>query len=437
MVIALIEIAVIVLLVLGNGVFAMAEIAVVSARRERLSALAGDGRRGAAAAMRLADDPNRFLATVQVGITVIGILSGAFAGATLAERLSEVLLKVPALERYANPLGFAIVVIAIAYFSLVIGEIVPKRLGLRNPERVATRVSGPMAALAKIASPAITLIARSTNAVLWLLRAREPVIRPVTEEEIMAMVRTGAEAGELMREEREMVAGVFRLTDRSVRVFMTPRQEIVWLDVGDAADAVREKMAASAHSRLPLCDGDLDHLVGIVAAKDLLSRCLTGQPLDLVAAARPALFLPETATGPDALRMMEEGRHNMAMVIDESGGIEGMVTVNDFLDEITGAMSPAHQEEFERRDSGWAIDGRAGLDEVRDVTRIPVVAPEDESNAYYTLGGFVMARLGRVPEEGDEFTWEGVLFRVERMAGHRVERVLIEPQPGPPELVVD
>lgn len=434
---ALIEIAVIAALILGNGIFAMAEIAVVSARRERLSALADQGRAGAATAIKLAEDPNRFLATVQVGITVIGILSGAFGGATLANRLAGTLDDIPALADYSQPLSFAIVVIVIAYFSLVIGEIVPKRLGLRNPERVATGVSRPMSALSIFASPVVWIIARSTNFFLSLLRAREPVDRPVTEEEIIALMRSGAESGAIEPEEREMVAGVFRLTERPVQVFMTPRQEIIWLDVDDTPEVVRKKLATSAHSRLPVCSGNLDEVIGIVAAKDLLSRCLAGEPMNLRAAARTPAFIPETSDGPDALLVMEQGDHNLALVIDENGGIEGMVTLADFLDEITGSMSPIHQEEFERRDDAWSIDGKAGLDEVRDVTFLPLAPPESEADTYYTLGGFAMARLGRVPKAGDEFVWDGVRYQVERMVGRRVDRVLLEQIPEPPEMIVD
>jgi putative hemolysin len=415
----IIEVLIVALLVVANGVFAMAEIAIVSARRERLQALVNEGRSGARAALALSRDPNRFLSTVQIGITLVGILAGAYGGATIAARLSDLVDGVPALARYSDAISVAIVVVVIAYLSLVIGELVPKRLGLRAPERIASSVARPMTLLAAVAAPVVGLLSVSTDLVLRLLRTPSSVEHAVTEDEIKLLMRQGLLAGSIEAGEQQMVSGVFRLHDRPVRAFMTPRQQIVWFDVNDSPARLSSKVRHGRYSQYPVCDGDLEDVVGMAVSKDLLAGCLSGEPVDVTALTSPVLFIPETSTGSDVLNLLLETESKAGIVIDESGGVEGMVTVDDILGEIVGEDA----QEVVLQGNSWVVDGRVGLDLLRDAVQIHLPIPEEEADIYHTLGGFVMARLGRVPEEGDSFLWNGVLFTVRRMDGNRVSSV--------------
>ncbi len=416
-----IEIAVLLALVLANGMFAMAEIAVVSARKERLQALVSEGRSGASAALALANDPNRFLSTIQVGITLVGILAGAFGGATLAGRLSSLLDEVPGISRYSDPIGFGIVVVTIAYLTVVIGELVPKRLGLRSPERVASSVAPSMRRLSWLASPVVSLLSRSTDAVLKVLNMSGPVEQPVTEDEINVLMRQGLRAGSIEAGERQMVSGVFSLHDRPVRAIMTPRQEIVWLDTRISRIELVQKIGRADYSQFPVCEGRLDDPIGVVAVKDLLARTLQGDDMDLKTIAGPALFIPETSTGSDVLNLFLETKNNVGLVIDENGAVEGVVTINDILGEIVGEDI----QEIVRSGDSWTVDGRVGIEPLNDVLRVPVQVPESEQGSYFTVSGFVMARLGRIPEVGDSFTWGANHFEVQHMSDYRVGRVLI------------
>jgi putative hemolysin len=288
------EILIIVLLVLLNGVFAMSEIAVVSARKARLQQLAREGKAGARAALALAAEPTRFLSTVQIGITLVGILAGAFGGATLAEQLADRLSAIPGLARYSEAIGVAIIVVAISYLSLVVGELVPKRLALTNPEKVASAVARPMRTLATLAAPVVQLLSLSTNAILRVLVPRPPAEQPVTEEEIKILIEQGAQSGVFEAVEQEIVESVFRLADRRVGALMTPRTEIVWLDLNDAPEEIERQVAACEHSRFPVGQGRLDNVVGIVRGRDVLATRASGQPFDLKTIMTLPLFVPES-----------------------------------------------------------------------------------------------------------------------------------------------
>lgn len=331
------EILFILLLLLANGVFAMSEIALVSARKSRLKQRAEGGDARARAALALADSPDRFLPTVQIGITLVGIFAGAFGGATIAEQLAGQIAVVPALAPYAEGIGLGVVVIAITYFSLIIGELVPKRIALNNPETIAALVARPMNLLARIAAPVVFLLSFSTTVVLKLLRVKPSIEPSVTEEEVRALILQGAEAGIFEHSEREIVESVFRLDDRSVNDLMMQRREVVWLDADASGEEIRRTITENPYSRFPVCEGSLDNVVGVAKAKHLLERCLNGEPLDLRAAMTAPLFVPETQTALQVLELFKNAHTHIALVVDEHGGVEGLVTINDVMEAIVSA----------------------------------------------------------------------------------------------------
>jgi len=325
------EILVIFLLFIANGIFAMSEIAVVSAKKVRLQERANKGNIGARAALELANAPEDFLSSVQIGITLIGILMGALGGGTLAQALAAGLKRVPLLSPYSEAFGVGIVVVCLTYLSLVIGELAPKRLALNSPERIASAVARPMRWLSVLTSPAVRLLTVSTDGLLRVLRVKPSAEPPVTEEEIQVLIEQGTQAGVFEEAEQDMVTGVFRLGDQQVSTIMTPRTEIVWLDLEDSPEETRRKITESAHTQFPVGQGSLDNILGVVQAKGLLTRCLAGQPLDLKAVFQRALLVPETKPVLQVIELFRESRMHIALVIDEYGGLQGMVTINDIL----------------------------------------------------------------------------------------------------------
>ena len=425
------ELFVLALLILANGLFAMSEIAVVSARKTRLQQQAEEGDRRARVALDLANAPNQFLATIQIGISLVGVLAGAFGGATIAAKLSGALDDVPSLAPYSDAIGVGVVVLAITYLSLVIGELVPKRLGLNNAERVAAAVAPAMRGLSRLASPIVRLLDWSTGAVMRLLRVRTEEEEPVSEEEIKLMMRQGTKVGVFEPEEHEMVMQVFRLADQTINAIMTPRPEVVWLDLDDPPEETRQLIAGGGHSRFPVARGDLDHVLGLVYAQDLLARAIEGAPLDLEGLVRPALFLPESVTALDAVGRLRETRSDAALVIDEFGGFQGVVTTYDILEAIVGDLPGAGEEieseAVQREDGSWLLDGMLSVDELRDVLALAQLPYEGKAH-YQTLGGLAMVALGRIPSTGDRFDCCGWRFEVLDMDGHRVDKVLASPQ---------
>src|SRR5918992_4513542 len=349
------QIAVIVVLTILNGLFAMSETALVSSRKARLRQRAEAGDRGARAALEMAASPNRFLSTVQIGISLIGVLAGAFGGAALAEPLAETLRGVPWLAPYAGPLAFGAVVVAITYLSLIIGELVPKRLALNGPETVVSRVAGPMRLISVVTSPAVWFLSISTEAVLGLLRARSTPESPVSEQEVEILMEEGARAGVFEEEERDLVRRALRLDDRPVRELMTPRPKGAWLDADDPPEETQRRVAESRHSYFPVARGDLDDLLGIASVKDAWARQASGQPADLVASVRPSPLVPEGAPATDALEAFKRSGLPMALLIDERGHIEGLVTLTDVLEALVGEVpdgdGPA-EERLMRREDG-------------------------------------------------------------------------------------
>jgi putative hemolysin len=424
------QIAIIVLLILLNGLFAMAETALVSSRKARLRQRAEEGNKGARTALELADSPNRFLSTVQIGISLIGVLAGAFGGATIAEPLAGALRVVPVLAPYAVPIAFGIVVVGITYLSLILGELVPKRLALNGAEVVASRVAGPMRLLSMITSPVVWFLSFSTETVLGLLRVRPPAESPVTEQEVEILMEEGARAGVFEDEERDLVRSALQLDDRPVRELMTPRPKVVWLDADDPPEEIRRLVAESRNSYFPVARGDLDDLLGIASVKDAWTRQASGQSADLLGSLRPSPFVAEGAPATDALEAFKRSSLPLALVIDERGHIEGLITLSDVLEALVGDVpdedEPTEEAIVQREDGSWLVDGLLAAEELKERLGLKEL-PREEEAEYQTVGGMVMDTLGRVPAEGDRFAWEGYSFEVLDMDGRRVDKVLASP----------
>ncbi|MEH1908317.1 hemolysin family protein [Nostoc sp.] len=425
------EILIILVLIIANGVFSMSEMAIVSARKVRLQQLANQGDAKAKAALKLAESPNHFLSTVQVGISLIGILTGAFGGATIANRLAIDVKRVPLLAPYSEPLSFGIVVLLITYFSLIVGELVPKRLALNNPERIASIVAIPMQALAAIASPVVFLLSASTDLILRLLGITASTDPQVTEEEIKILIEQGTEAGTFEEAEQDMVERVFRLGDRPVSYLMTPRPDIVWLDLDDSAEENRQKMVDSAYSRYPICQGGLDNVLGVIPVTDLLARSFRGEPLDLTIGLRQPVFVPESTRGLKVLELFKQTITHMALVVDEYGVIQGLVTLNDIMSEIVGDVPSTDGQDqpqaVQREDGSWLLDGMLPVEEFLELFGMEEWQP-DERGSYQTLGGFVITNLGRIPAAADYFEWQSMRIEVMDMDGNRVDKVLVIPK---------
>ncbi len=427
------EILIVLALIVLNGFFAMSELAVVSARKSRLKALVADGSSRARAALQLAEQPGIFLPTVQIGITLIGVLAGAFSGATIAEKLSDWFDQFTSLRPVSDGLAIALVVAAITYLSLIIGELVPKQLALRNPEAIAMRVARPLRLIARATSPAVWLLRVSSDVVLRLLGVRGEATTAVTEEEIRALVAEGTRAGVFEESEREIIERALRLDDRSVQTVMTPRHDVVWLDVTDTAEEVARKVRESGHSRFPLCNRTPDDVVGIVQVRDLLPLCLAGAPFDLHAAVRPAPVLHEHATALEALELIRKSPVHMGIVVDEYGTLQGVVTITDITEAMVGTIREsdrAEEPEATRRDDGsWLVDGLMPIPEVKQVIGMTDI-PEDEG--FHTLAGFIMWKLGRLPKTGDAFDWNGWRVEVADMDGRRIDKVSLRPPVAAP-----
>jgi putative hemolysin len=422
------EVAIILLLVLLNGTFAMSELAIVSSRRGRLLALQKAGKPGASAAIALAEDPSRFLPTVQVGITLVGIFAGAFAGQGLANRLADVLALVPVLAAYAPQVALFVVVLLITYLSLILGELVPKQFALRNPEGVACLVARPMSTLSRVAAPMVWLLSHSSALVLKLLGASAPVESAVTEEEVKAVVAEGAQAGALEHEERHMIERVLRLADKPVRALMTPRNEVDWIDRAATPAEIIARLRASEVTRFVVAEGRIDNVVGVVHAKDLLDQMLEegGGTLSVAGAMKQPMVLPDSLSALDALERLRHDQIGLALVMDEYGSFEGVVTASDALEAIVGELGGEPQPTaasgaVQRHDGSLLLDGMMASDEARDRLDLPELPGK---GGYHTVAGLMLALLQRVPREGDRIVWAGWRFEIVDMDGRRVDKVL-------------
>lgn len=421
------EILIVVVLILFNGVFAMSEIAVVSARRTRLQQWARQGDAKAASALALHNSPNVFLSTIQIGITLIGILSGAVGEALIADDVEKFLAQFPLVADYREVIATTIVVVGITYLSLVIGELVPKRLALLSPEKIACLIATPMRGLSRLAYPAVWLLGGSVDVVLRLLRARPQAESPVTEEEIQSLIEEGARTGVFLKEERDLLKNVIRLADRPIETLMTPRSEIVWLDLDDPIEVNAREMADNPHARFPVARGNLDRVAGIVQSKELLAHMLAGGAPDLQAVMQPPLRVPMSATPLRLLELFKASPLHIALVVGLHDEIKGLVTLHDVLEAIIGALpteeADAESRLVQREDGSWLMDGLLGVSELKEVLALPSL-PEEAADAYETVGGFVLTQLGRVPAVGDHFEWGGWRFEVVDMDGRRIDRVL-------------
>ena len=428
------EVVIILLLVLANGVFSMAEIAVVAARKVRLQQRAEEGDHRAKAALELAQEPAQFLSTAQFGITLIGIMAGAYGGATLSEPLAGVIGGVPMLAPYAEGLALGLVVAVITLLSLIIGELVPKNIGLQYPELIASRVAGPMRVLARVGGPIVRVLTGVTTFVLRLVGITGNAAESgLTEDEIRAVISEGAETGVLEAAEESIVQRVFQLGDQRVAAIMTPRVDIEWVDADITTDQLREFLASHSHTEFVVCHQDLDNVLGTVRAAELLPAILRGGRIDLRSLMRDALFVPDSMPAIKLLEAFRSSHRHVAIVMDEFGAVEGLVTVGDLLEGLVGAL-PADASEaggvfVPRGDGTWLVEGFAPMDEV--TSRFEMSIPEGENGAYHTLAGFVMARLGHIPRCADNFEFNGLRFEVMDMDGRRVDKVLVTRVPSP------
>jgi putative hemolysin len=429
------QLLVIALLILLNGFFAMSELAVLSSRRARLEQLADEKVRGARAALKLFEDPTRLLSTAQAGITLISVFAGAYSGATFAEPLSGSL---PVLGAYAYPVALGIVVVLITYLSLLVGELVPKRIAFNDPERIAAWVAPIMTRMSLVGAPVVFLLRISTETLMKLLRIPEKRESQVSEEEVKRLIAEGARTGIFHIAERDMINGVLRLADRSVRSVMTPRVEVIWIDLDDPPETIRREIAESGHSRYPAGRKGLDELEGIVHTKHLFDQTVRTGRFDIAASLRQPLVVHEATPVLGLLEMFRENPVHMAVVVDEYGGVEGIVTPTDILTAIAGEL-PEDVGDLEeaaavrREDGSWLMDGMLGIHEAeRLLERKDMRGDED----FETLAGFVLARLARIPQIGDHFEWGGLRFEIVDMDGRRVDRILVAPAaPAPADMV--
>lgn len=422
------EISTIALLVVLNGWFAMSELAIVSSRRPRLAAKAAQGSKGAQIALQLADNPARFLSSVQIGITLVGVLAGAYSGATLAEKLALwIAAEFPSLAEMSEALALAAVVGAITFASLIVGELVPKQIALANPERIAVLVSRPMLGVAKIATPLVWTLEASSHGLLRLLRIDRSSRASVTEEEVKAMIAEGAETGVFAPQEQEMFSGVMRLGDRSVRAVMTPRSDVIFIDLSWERDRIIDTLKKCPHSRIPVYRDDPDNILGVVQAKDMLNALLDGNAMDIVSLVKPVEIVSDRTPALRMLDILKRAPIHLVVAVDEHGSVEGIVTAADILSSIVGSLSE-HGEDyegviFERADGSWLLDGDVAADIAAD--RIGCQQMRAENDAYTTVAGFFLSHLRHIPTAGEHFTAKGWRFEVVDMDGRRIDKVLI------------
>ena len=436
------DILIISFLILMNGVFAMSELALVSSKRMRLERRAEEGSRGARAALNLADDPSHFLSTVQVGITLIGIFNGAFGEASLVSHLTPELATLPVIGHYAREAALAVVVIAITVASIIFGELVPKRIAMAFPELVATLISQPLRMLSVLMAPFVKFLSLTTNAIVRVLGIREAKEEPPTEEDIIGSIKEGADTGVFEKTEYDIVQRALRLDDQHLKSLMTPRVDLVILDLEDERHKNLEAIATNPYSRYPVCRGDRSHILGYVMARDLFAQAVrTGSldGVDLDGAVQELLYVPETVSAMALLEMFKKNRAELALIVDEYGDIQGMVTLSDVMSALVGDVSVAGEEHdadaVRRPDGSWLLDGGVSLDRFRDVLETACEFPGEDEGAYHTRAGFLLYQLGYIPKPAEIVDWEGLRFEVMDMDGNRIDRIMVsryvpvEPEP--------
>jgi putative hemolysin len=426
------EITAIFVLLLANGMFAMSEIAIVTARKSRLQELANKGVTRARTALNLANDPNTFLSTVQIGITLVGILAGAFGGGTLTEWLAGHLSAFPVLALYSRSIALGIVVLVITYFSVILGELVPKRLALGHPESIAIVMAPVMRLLLTVCAPLVGVFSLSTDLVFRFFGKRFDEQPHVTEDEIKMLIRQGTAAGVIEETEQEMVEAVFQLGDKRAQGLMTPRAEIVWLDMNDSAERIKSKLAESGRSRFPVCRRDLNNVVGVVQAKDLLLAVISGEQINFESVMQQPAFVPRGMPALAVLEHIKKSGSHLVLVVNEYGEIDGLLTHHDILEAIAGDMplgkTPPEPKAVQRDDGSWLLDGMLSVDEFKEIFALDVL-PGEKKDAFQTLGGFIFNQMGRVPEVSEYFEWDGLRFEIVDMDGKRIDKVLVSSIP--------
>lgn len=427
------EIFILIALIILNGAFAMSEIALVTARRARLAKLAEEGDASAAVAIKLGEEPTRFLSTIQIGITSIGILNGIVGEAALASPLATWLQALGVAQRPSEIGATVLVVVVITYVSIVVGELVPKRIGQINPEGIARLVAKPMNTLSIVSRPFVRLLSTSTALLLRIMGQRDEKGPGVTEEEIHALLEEGSEAGIIEKNEHAMVRNVFRLDDRQIGSLMVPRSDIVWLDVNRPLEENLARMAESDHSRFPVCRGGLDDILGIISSKQLFNQTLKGGKADFTRQLQSPVYVPESLTGMELLDQFRASSSRMVFVIDEYGEVQGMVTLQDVMEAVTGEFQPHRLEDawaVQREDGSWLLDGLIPLPELKDRLELKS-APEEDKGRYHTLSGMIMWLLGRLPRTGDVTVWEQWRLEVVDLDGKRIDKILASRIPEP------
>ena len=426
------DLLLILLLILLNGVFAMSEIAVVSSRKARLQNLADDGSLGAQAALSLHQEPSSFLSTIQVGITLVGILNGAIGEAAVADPLAEWIGRIPLLTPYAKAVALTITVVGLTYFSVVVGELVPKRLALLAPEGIAALMARPMMILARITHPLVVILSGSCTAILRVLGARRKEEPPVTDDEIKVLMEQGAEAGVFHESEQEIVSNVLRLDEQRISAIMTPRRDMFVIDLDEDEGEIWQRIVETAFSRLVVCRDGLEHVLGVLQTGDLLKKALPGGHVtlaDIEALLRPPLYVPESVTTTQLLESFRRARLQFALIIDEYGEVQGLVTLTDVLAAIVGELSvpeaPEDRDMLQREDGSWLVDGDVGIERLKSVLDIEDDLPGEDEHSFHTLGGFIMHVLGRIPTPTDHFEALGWRFEVMDMDRNRVDKVLL------------
>lgn len=422
------EITIILVLIIINGILAMSEIAVVSSRKARLQQLASKGDERAQSVLDLANEPNRFLSTIQIGITLVGILAGAFGGATIAGQLGRSLNRIPIINPYGNSVSLIVVVAFITYLTVIFGEIVPKRLALHSPERVASFIARPMQFLSNITSPFVNFLSFSTEKILKIFGIKEYYGQPVTEDEILVLLEQGRLAGTFEQEEQSIVNNVFQLSDEQLNYLMTPRTQIVFLDLGDSIEENTKIITESIHNTFPVCIGSLENIVGVIQVKNILSKTVAGEPVDLLSLTTPPLFVPETMRAFKVLEIFKESGKQFALVTDEYGIVQGLVTLTDILEAIVGDIPTPHElanpQATQREDGSWLLDGMIPIDDFKELFNIKELPDEDTAD-FQTLGGFVLKQMDKIPSVSESFKWDKFKFEVVDMDGNRVDKILL------------
>lgn len=426
------DILIILGLILVNGLFAMSEIAVVSSKRIRLQKLAENGSRGAQAALELSDSPSRFLSTIQVGITLIGIFNGAFGEASLVAQLSPKVEGLPVIGNFAREIALGIVVVGITFSSLILGELLPKRIAMQYPETVASLIAAPMQWLSRAMGPFVKILTITTEALMRLLGLHQAKRNAVTEEEIAGMLQEGTKAGLFEKTEHDIVSRALRLDDQRLAALMTPRMDIDFIDIEESLEHNLAKIAASPYSRFPVCKGDLSNVIGIVHGGHLFDHAINEKSLmkvDIAAAVKPPLYIPVALSAMQLLEAFKKNRAELALVINEYGEIEGIVTLSDVLGALVGDVVAVDNQEdadcIQREDGSWLIDGGISFDRFREVLETDVKFPEEAAGSYHTLAGFVLTHFGYIPRASEYFEWEGFRIEVVDMDKNRIDRLLV------------